>query len=102
MSFSGGASSSLGTLVFCFPAALTPIRASHRSESSNVINAIRWKRNLGRGHSKPTVRPGFDSDRTRLGKGLRRRSKVLVSLGLYVGAARPPCDSPSPRLFLNG
>jgi len=26
--------------------ALTPIRASHRSESSNMIYTIRWKRNL--------------------------------------------------------
>ena len=57
---------------------------------------------LGRAQSKPTVRPGFDSDRTRLGKGLRPRSKVFLSLGFYVGAARPPFYSPRPHFFLNG
>src|SRR6266487_2534362 len=37
--------------LFCslvlFPAARTPIRACDRSRSSNLINAIFWKRNLG-------------------------------------------------------
>ena len=35
-----------------FPMALTPIRASHRSESSNLIYAIRWKRNLEAAQSR--------------------------------------------------
>src|SRR6266571_3624591 len=37
--------------LFCslvlFPAARTPIRACDRSRSSNLINAISWRRNLG-------------------------------------------------------
>jgi len=57
---------------------------------------------LGRAQSKPTVRPAFDSNRTRLGKGLRPRSKVFLSLGFNVGAARPPFYSPRTHFLLNG
>src|SRR5205085_7024539 len=74
---------------FCFPAALTPIRASHRSESSNMIDTIRWKRNLrwpNLGRRRRTI------TFFRLGSGHASRSKVglsyfIVSLGIYASTA---------------
>jgi len=79
-----------------FPMALTPIRASHRSESSNLIYAIRWKRNLEAAQTRASNK---DITFFRLGNGRASRSKVyfIVSLGVYASAAPFYC---SPRTSL--
>jgi len=53
--------------------ALTPIRASHRSESSNLIYTIRWKRNLEAAQSRASNK---DVNLFRLDAGRASRSKV--------------------------
>ena len=60
---------------FCFPAALTPIRACDRSRSSNLINAISVEEELGRAQSKPTHTKRV---RSRLGTGQHPRSKMFL------------------------
>ena len=42
----------VGSLVFLFPAALTPIRACHRGDSSNLINTITVEEELEAAQSK--------------------------------------------------
>jgi len=53
----GDASSSVCSLVF--PTARTPIRACHRGDSSNLINAITVEEELEAAQSKPTLAKAF-------------------------------------------
>src|SRR6266850_3016301 len=69
--FPWNASSSLFARWFCFQRLLL---LSVRQLPDHLINAIRWKRNVGRAQSKPTHTKGI---RSRLGTGQRPRSKVV-------------------------